>query len=456
MLPFFLVALSALVFGPDSALARNNAAFSAQMYQSGAVMEKIMSTKMKFWTELQEAGRFNSSMYPQIDEFVSCENGYVTAVPGDASSTFRCNNVDLYHFRSHESLGSKQGQGSSSWGWTSPEGREFVALGQADGAAFIEINKKGKMLYLGRLPQYSTPGIWREIRGYKDYMIIGSESAKHNIQIFDMKKLLELDEKNPVTFSNEKDLTGLFKGLPDGRTHNVVVNEGSGFVYAVGAVPRTDVCKSGLIAIDMADPSKPTSPGCASEGGYVHDAQCIMYKGPDAKYQNREICYGFNENMMVIYDMTDKKAPTIISSSKYDGSVYCHQGWVLDPNNQEYLLMDDEYDEYSRYGLAKDGHPVTYIWNIMSLEKPFLTGHFKSPVRSIDHNQYIHNGLTFQSNYGSGLRVLNISSIPRDPTGKGVKEVGYFDIYPEDDQMTEGGSTKFVGSWSSYAGFKSG
>ncbi|RDI79514.1 hypothetical protein Vi05172_g10371 [Venturia inaequalis] len=206
----------------------------------------------------------------------------------------------------------------------------------------------------------------------------------------------------------------------------------------------------------MADPSKPTSPGCASEGGYVHDAQCIMYKGPDAKYQNREICYGFNENMMVIYDMTDKKAPTIISSSKYDGSVYCHQGWVLDPNNQEYLLMDDEYDEYSRYGLAKDGHPVTYIWNIMSLEKPFLTGHFKSPVRSIDHNQYIHNGLTFQSNYGSGLRVLNISSIPRDPTGKGVKEVGYFDIYPEDDQMTEGGSTKFVGSWSSYAGFKSG
>lgn len=129
---------------------------------------------------------------------------------------------------------------------------------------------------------------------------------------------------------------------------------------------------------------------------------------------------------------------------------------VLDPNNQEYLLMDDEYDEYARAGLAKDGHPVTYIWNIMSLEKPFLTGHYKSPVRSIDHNQYIQNGLTFQSNYGSGLRILNISSIPQDPTGKGVKEVGYFDIYPEDDRMKDGGSTEFVGSWSSYAGFKSG
>jgi hypothetical protein len=98
----------------------------------------------------------------------------------------------LYNFRSHASLGSKTGQGSSSWGWTSPEGREFVAIGQADGAAFAEINKDGKLLYLGRLPAYSKPAIWREIRGYKDYMIIGSEAEGHGIQIFDMKKVLFL------------------------------------------------------------------------------------------------------------------------------------------------------------------------------------------------------------------------------------------------------------------------
>lgn len=44
---------------------------------------------------MREAGRFNSSMYPRIDGFVSCENGYATAVPGDANSTFRCKNVCL-------------------------------------------------------------------------------------------------------------------------------------------------------------------------------------------------------------------------------------------------------------------------------------------------------------------------------------------------------------------------
>ncbi len=97
--------------------------------------------------------------------------------------------TDLYHFLSHADLGSTTGEGSSSWGWTSHDGREFVAIGQADGATFVEITKEGKMLYLGRLPQYSTPIIWREIRAYKNYMIIGSEAKGHNIQIFDMHKV---------------------------------------------------------------------------------------------------------------------------------------------------------------------------------------------------------------------------------------------------------------------------
>jgi hypothetical protein len=62
-----------------------------------------------------------------------------------------------------------------------------------------------------------------------------------------------------------------------------------------------------------------------------------------------------------------------------------------------------------------------------SLEKPLLTGSFKSDVVSIDHNQYIKNLFSYQSNYGAGLRVLDVSSVPFDPTGKGIKEVAFFD-----------------------------
>lgn len=50
----------------------------------------------------------------------------------------------------------------------------------------------------------------------------------------------------------------------------------------------------------MKDPSKPVSPGCASQDGYVHDAQCVIYKGPDVQYVGREICYGFNEDTMTM------------------------------------------------------------------------------------------------------------------------------------------------------------
>ena len=118
--------------------------------------------------------------------------------------------------------------------------------------------------------------------------------------------------------------------------------------------------------------------------------------------------------------------------------------------------MDDEYDEYDKVEPAADGYPVTYIWDIRSLEKPLQTGFYKSKAYSVDHNQYVINGFSYQSNYGAGLRVLDVSSIPADPTGKGVKEVAFFDAYPEDDAQPNGGVVDFVGSWSSYAYFKSG
>ena len=103
------------------------------------------------------------------------------------------NQIDLLHFLSHAELGSTRGVGSSSWGWTSEDGREFVAIGQQDGAAFAEITAEGKLSYLGRLPAYSTPSTWREIRGQNNLMIIGSEAVGHGIQIFDMKKLIDID-----------------------------------------------------------------------------------------------------------------------------------------------------------------------------------------------------------------------------------------------------------------------
>jgi len=87
------------------------------------------------------------------------------------------------------------------------------------------------------------------------------------------------------------------------------------------------------------------------------------------------------------------------------------RGWLLSDDWQDFLIQDDEYDEFEAAGVAADGYAVTYIWDISNLEAPKQTGYYKSKVHSIDHNQYIHDGMAYQSNYGAGFRVLDVSSI---------------------------------------------
>jgi len=63
--------------------------------------------------------------------------------------------------------------------------------------------------------------------------------------------------------------------------------------------------------------------------------RCIKYRGPDTKYNGRDICYGYNEDTLTIYDATNKvgktgKASSIISRTTYEGASYTHQGQVCD------------------------------------------------------------------------------------------------------------------------------
>ncbi|KAL8301255.1 hypothetical protein RB597_001931 [Gaeumannomyces tritici] len=437
----------------------------AKVYDSGAIHEHIMDLKMSHWRAEKSAGVMDSSVWPRLN-YTKCVNGVAAAIPGDPLHTFRCKNTDLYDFLPHAAIGSPRGTasgevGSSTWGWSDPvSGREFIAAGLFQGTSFIEILPTGKMRHVGFLPTFGTlseNSLWREIRGYKHYMLIGSEQSGHGVQIFDMAKLLAVtDAEAPKTFGTP-DLTGHFTGLPIGASHNVLSNEEAEYGVAVGARPRTSGCAGGLIFFDLKDPANPKQIACDPQDQYVHDAQCLIYRGPHTKYVGRDICYGYNEDTLTIYDVTDKNASKIISRISYEGFSYTHQGWVLDPNNQEYLLMDDEYDEFDKVaGPGFDQYPVTYIWDIRDLEKPKNTGLYKATQRGIDHNQYVIDGFSYQSSYTSGLRVYDVSSIPQDPTGGSVCEVAFFDIYPEDDSEPGGGAVQFSGSWASYAYFKSG
>jgi choice-of-anchor B domain-containing protein len=125
---------------------------------------------------------------------------------------------------------------------------------------------------------------------------------------------------------------------------------------------------------------------------------------------------------------------------------------------QTHLVLDDELDEgeidlnaTDPNSPAIDGFPVTYIFDITNLEKPVNTGYYKSHVRSVDHNQFVYDGLAYQSNYQAGLRILDVSTIPEDPTGGSVEEIAFFDVYPPDDNEEGGGKATWdFGTWSHF------
>ncbi|EGS22392.1 uncharacterized protein CTHT_0019230 [Thermochaetoides thermophila DSM 1495] len=442
--------------------------------KTASIMEELMALKEAEWDTFAQQGLFGgSALYPKISNRIPCINGKAV-LSTKGNNTYSCRNVDLHAFLSHEDLGSQAKAGNDVWGWTSPAGREFGIVGQRDGVAFVEVDTKtGALTYLGRLDTHTDATNWRDIKVIGHHAYIGAESHDHGLQIFDLRKLEAIRPQaksfwwdflglftpkpqfTPKVFNKTTDITAHFAGF--GASHNIVAHPERNMIYAVGgrsgANARDTPCKGGMFMVDVSDPTNPTSPGCVPQDGYVHDAQCVVYRGPDVRYQGREICFNFNEDSLTIMDLTDKSNPVVVSRTGYNGVAYSHQGWLVD-EGMEWLLLDDELDERSGTVPFGDGRTTTYIWNVTNLENPINTGFYKSPARSIDHNQYVHKGLTYQANYASGLRIVDVSGVEIDPTGGNFEEVGFFDCYPEDDE-TEG-SLAFIGTWSVYPYFKSG
>lgn len=83
-------------------------------------------------------------------------------------------------------------------GWTSPDGREFGAIGQSDGTAFVEVASDGQIKYLGRLPTQTENSIWRDLKVINGYVYIGSEASGHGLQVFDMRKVYKPEKSRHI------------------------------------------------------------------------------------------------------------------------------------------------------------------------------------------------------------------------------------------------------------------
>lgn len=345
------------------------------------------------------------------------------------SGPFDCDKVDQLSLVTLETLGTSLA--NDIWGWTSPEtGREYAIVCMFNGTAFVDVTTPDLPLYIGFLPTATSDILWRDAKVIDHYVYIVAEAAMHGMQVFDLTRLeSQVAENIPVVFDEDAYYGGF------GNAHNIVADTASKYVYAVG----TSTFAGGLHIVDVSDPLNPSYAGSSEEDGYTHDAQVLVYNGPDADYQGKQICFASNANTITIFDVTDKQNVEIISFGMYDMTGYTHQCW-LTPDHK-YLLVNDELDE-----LNFDVNTRTIVFDVQDLDNPFVIGDVDLGTTSIDHNLYTHNGLAYLSNYTSGLRILSLTDVAQGD----LLPTAHFDVFV-------GGQPRvFQGSWSNYPYFESG
>jgi len=386
---------------------------------------------------------------PGEPPFASCENGFVLDL-------YPCSNVGLY---SRVTLDEMNGvRGNDIWGWTDPESsKEYALVGLTDGVSFVDVTNPAEPVFIGKLEESTASPIanpipahddeagdfkessaWRDLKVYRNYLFVVSEERGHGMQVFDLTRIRNTDAV-PSSFTQD----ALYSEI--GNAHNIAINEESGYAYIVGSTSGNQCAESGgLHIVDIRNPLEPRFAGCHVEpdaggviaSGYIHDTQCVTYRGPDTDFAGRELCFSSSERKFLISDVTDKGSPETVAVSGYNGNQYSHQGWLSEDHS--FFYMNDELDERNNHHNTR-----TYVWDLSDLESPRMTGFFNHDTGSVDHNLYIYDNIAYQANYTAGLRVLDISG--REPDA--IRESGFFDTTPENNEP------EFAGLWSNYPFF---
>ena len=355
-----------------------------------------------------------------------------TPCDGNIADGFPCDNYDLMATLSVSQMDAASG--NDSWGWTDAStGKEYALMGLNNGTAFVDITDPVNIIYLGKLPTHNNVldggQIWRDVKVFNNHAFIVSEIDGHGMQVFDLTRLRNVTNP-PETFTEDAHYDGF------GNAHNIAINEDTGFAYALG----TQTFNGGVHFIDISNPTNPIAAGGYGGSNYCHDAQIVVYNGPDGDHTGKEILVGSNTDEVVIVDVSTKNAPVLISSVSYSDEGYTHQGWFTE--DQRYFIVNDEADEVV-FGF----NTRTIVFDFSDLDAPSFKFDVTGPTPATDHNLYVHQNRAYMANYSEGMRVIDVSDLANNI----ITPVGDFDTFPENNI-----SGTDNGIWSLYPFFESG
>ncbi len=330
-------------------------------------------------------------------------------------------------------LHSSSSNAADCWGYVSPSGREYAAIGVQKGTAFVEITDPNNPVVIKFIP--GPDSLWHDVAIVGPYAYTCSEGGS-GIGVIDLTQI----DAGIVTHVQDKMQNG------HSSSHTLIQNTDSDdYIYLCG----TNINNGGLTAVSLkptaltptASPTNPVIAG-AWTGHYVHEATAVTYtSGP---YAGREIVFccggdsgGWTAPRLSIIDVTDKSNMHMIGQCTWPNAGYSHQGWLS--ADRKYFYLDDELDDWN-FGVTS----TTHVIDIQDLANPHQVATFTNGNTAIDHNLYVHKGKLFSSNYSSGLRVFDL-----DAPLAGV-EIAFFDTRPEDNV------TDFNGNWGNYPFFPSG
>jgi choice-of-anchor B domain-containing protein len=213
----------------------------------------------------------------------------------------------------------------------------------------------------------------------------------------------------------------------------------------------TNLNSGAPIMVNVNNPGAPVAAGVVTnQNGYSHESQVVIYNGPDATYQNKEIMFTSNGksgsgDTLSIVDVTNKASTVRLASATYGDARYIHQGWLTE--DHKYFFQNDELDET---GGVTGSKTRTHLWDVQDLNAPVYRGFVDLPTTSVDHNMYVKDGFLFEANYTTGLRMFKIGDLASSDKSQWITEVAYYDTYAPNDNAT------FNGAWNNYPYFPSG
>ena len=241
--------------------------------------------------------------------------------PAEPASTFDSLNVVLKHHVPIETCCSGA-YGSDIWGYTSAAtGKEWALMCYSTGMSAVDV-QTGDVV---TAPGFTSPlSPWKDIKVFGHHAYYVTEALDQpGIVVFDLSGLDSDPPSISIVFGAAID-----NGGGSEKSHNVVVDEVSGYLYRVGGWNDN----KNVRMYDLnANPAAPQYIGKFGEG-YVHDGQVSTfasgpYAGKQIFFAARALGWGWGARLQ-IWDVTDKSAIALLGNGTWPGAVYSHNVWV--------------------------------------------------------------------------------------------------------------------------------